>query len=60
LLSCFHSFEESTINTAIAWSIWKRRNALSFNNIVEDLSLVSQRCIEDVRLWAFFIIDLSS
>jgi mannosylglycoprotein endo-beta-mannosidase len=48
-----HSYEEATINTAIAWTIWKRRNALAFNGIVEDLSLASRRCIEDVRLWAY-------
>jgi hypothetical protein len=48
-----HSYEEASINTAIAWTIWKRRNALAFDGIVEDLSLVSRRCIEDVRLWAY-------
>jgi hypothetical protein len=47
------SYEEATINTAIAWSIWKRRNALTFNNINEDLSFVTCRCIQDIRLWAF-------
>ena len=52
-LSRCRSYEETTINTAIAWSIWKRRNALTFNGITEDISLVSRRCIEDIRLWAF-------
>jgi hypothetical protein len=47
------TFEETTINTAIAWNIWKRRNARTFNDTLESLSLVSNRCIEDVRLWAY-------
>jgi hypothetical protein len=47
------TYEESTINTAIAWNIWKRRNALTFNGVTESLALVSRRCIEDVRLWAY-------
>ncbi|KAK1698455.1 hypothetical protein QYE76_015152 [Lolium multiflorum] len=29
------SYEEATINTAIAWNIWKCRNALTFNGVVE-------------------------
>jgi hypothetical protein len=52
LLRC-HTFEETTINTAIAWSIWMRMNALTFNGIIEDISVVTQRCLEDIRLWAF-------
>jgi hypothetical protein len=47
------TYEESTINTVIAWTIWKRRNALTFNGVSEDLALVSRRCIEDIRLWAY-------
>jgi hypothetical protein len=46
-------FEEAAINTAISWSIWKRRNTRTFNGVVDDLSLVSRRCIEDVRIWAY-------
>jgi hypothetical protein len=46
------SFEEATVTTAIAWNIWKRRNARTFNDTAEDLLLVSRRCIEDIRLWA--------
>jgi hypothetical protein len=49
LLRC-HTFEETTINTAIAWSIWMRMNALTFNGIIEDISVVTQRCLEDIRL----------
>jgi hypothetical protein len=45
------SFEEATVATAIAWNIWKRRNARTFNDTAEDLLLVSRRCIEDIRLW---------
>jgi hypothetical protein len=52
LLRC-RTYEETTINTAIAWSIWKRRNALTFNGVIEDISMVAQRCLEDIRLWAF-------
>jgi hypothetical protein len=37
------------LNTAIAWKIWKRRNALVGNGIDEDLSMVAKRCVEDVR-----------
>ncbi|KAK1698289.1 hypothetical protein QYE76_014986 [Lolium multiflorum] len=37
------SYEETTVNTAIVWNIWKRRNARTFNNIIEDISLVSSR-----------------
>jgi hypothetical protein len=48
-----NTYEESTINTAIAWNIWKRRNALTFNGVTESLALVSRRCIEDIRLWAY-------
>jgi hypothetical protein len=48
-----HSSEESTICTAIAWNVWKRRNALVFNAMDESLSTVVRRCIEDVRLWAY-------
>jgi mannosylglycoprotein endo-beta-mannosidase len=44
--------EDSTINTAIAWNIWKRRNTLVFNGIDEPASVTTQRCIQDVRLWA--------
>ncbi|KAK1669680.1 hypothetical protein QYE76_057839 [Lolium multiflorum] len=47
------SYEEATINTAIAWNIWKRRNARTFNDDVESLTLVTRRCIQDIRLWAF-------
>jgi hypothetical protein len=46
------NFEETTIVAAITWNIWKRRNAKTFNGVDEDLSLVSHRCIEDIRLWA--------
>jgi hypothetical protein len=45
-------FEETTVVTAIAWNIWKRRNAWTFNGVSEGLPLVSHRCIEDIRLWA--------
>jgi hypothetical protein len=31
------SFEETTVQTAIAWNIWKLRNALVFNGVDEDL-----------------------
>jgi hypothetical protein len=47
------SYEEATINTAIAWNIWKRRTAQTFNDVVESLSFVTRRCIQDIRLWAF-------
>jgi hypothetical protein len=47
------SYEEATINTAIAWNIWKRRNAQTFNDAVESLSFVTRRCIQDIKLWAF-------
>jgi hypothetical protein len=50
---CWRTCEEGTINTTIAWKIWKRRNALTFNDIVEDISMVARRCLEDIRLWAF-------
>nr|XP_051210977.1 uncharacterized protein LOC127328415 [Lolium perenne] len=50
--SCCPSYVTTTITTAIAWSIWKRRNGRVFHGIVEDLALVTQRCIEDIRLWA--------
>jgi hypothetical protein len=48
-----HSYEEATVNTVIAWTIWKKQNYLTFNGIVEDLPFATRRCIEDVRLWAF-------
>jgi hypothetical protein len=46
------NFEETTIVAAITWNIWKRRNARVFHGVVEDLALVLQPCIEDIRLWA--------
>jgi hypothetical protein len=49
----FRSFEEATVNTAILWNIWKRRNALVFNNVDESLPLVVKNCVQDVRLWAY-------
>ncbi|KAK1644469.1 hypothetical protein QYE76_062274 [Lolium multiflorum] len=51
LLRC-RTYEEATINTAIAWSIWKRRNTLTINDIIEDISVVTRRFLEDIRLWA--------
>jgi hypothetical protein len=48
-----NSLEAATINAAIAWNIWKRRNALVFNGINEDIASSARRCVEDVRLWAF-------
>jgi hypothetical protein len=53
LLHRHHTSENATINTAIAWNIWKRRNALVFNGIDEPLPITAARCLEDVRLWAF-------
>jgi hypothetical protein len=44
---------EATITTAVAWSIWKRRNTLIFNHVDDSLSVTVRRCIEDVRLWAY-------
>jgi hypothetical protein len=52
LRSSFSSFEASTITTAIAWNIWKRRNSLVFNSVDETLHVISQRCIKDLKLWA--------
>jgi hypothetical protein len=44
--------EDSTIRAAIAWNIWKRRNAIVFNSKDEPLQVVTRRCIDDIRLWA--------
>jgi hypothetical protein len=46
-------YDERTINTATAWNISRRRHSLVFNGIHKDLSLVSKRCVEDARLWAY-------
>jgi hypothetical protein len=54
------SFEASTICTAIAWTIWKRRNAMIFNGVDEDLTSVARRCIQDIRLWAYRCTSTSS
>ncbi|KAK1697591.1 hypothetical protein QYE76_014288 [Lolium multiflorum] len=43
------TFEETTINTAIGWNIWKRRNARTFNGVLESLSLVSNRSLDGER-----------
>jgi hypothetical protein len=53
LISSSSSPEDLTIRTAIAWNIWKRRNALVFNSKDEPLQLVVANCVADVRLWAF-------
>ncbi|KAK1621107.1 hypothetical protein QYE76_026624 [Lolium multiflorum] len=37
------TFVETTINTAIAWNIWKRRNTRTFNGVLENYSIVSNR-----------------
>jgi hypothetical protein len=42
----------TTIKTAIAWNIWKRRNSLVFNARDDSLIQVLHRCIDDLRLWA--------
>jgi hypothetical protein len=42
----------TTIKTAIAWNIWKRRNSLVFNARDDSLLQVLHRCVEDLRLWA--------
>jgi hypothetical protein len=52
LLSRSQSFEDRTIRIAIAWNIWKRRNALVFNSKDEPLHATIGKCIADVRLWA--------
>jgi hypothetical protein len=44
-LLSFRTYEEATINTAILWNIWKRRNALTFNIVVENLATVTRRCL---------------
>jgi hypothetical protein len=53
LSSCCTSYETTTVFTAIAWNIWKRRNALIFNSEDEDIQALSRWCLADVRLWAF-------
>jgi hypothetical protein len=50
--SAFSSFEASTIITAIAWNIWKRRNNLVFNSDDEALPVVIRSCLADIKLWA--------
>jgi hypothetical protein len=42
LLLQYGDFKETMMNTTIAWNIWKRRNALVFNGIDEDLSVVAK------------------
>jgi hypothetical protein len=62
------SYEGSTVATVVAWSIWKRRNALVFYSLDEDvfysldedLPTVVRQCIDDIRLWAFRCSSLSS
>jgi hypothetical protein len=34
-----HDYDERTINTAIAWNIWRRRHSLVFNGIHTKTSL---------------------
>jgi hypothetical protein len=55
-----YTYEEATINTMIAWNIWKWRNILTFNGVAEPLSLVVRRCIEGIRLWAYYCNTTSS
>ncbi|PNT69594.1 hypothetical protein BRADI_3g58323v3 [Brachypodium distachyon] len=49
----------STVLLAVLWNIWKRRNALVFNDILEDPHTVIDRCSTDVALWSHRCSSLS-
>jgi hypothetical protein len=52
LASWFNTVAETTVSTAVDWTIWKHRNTKVFNNINEPMLVAARRCIEDVHLWA--------
>jgi hypothetical protein len=45
-------FEETTIPSAMAWNIWKPRNAMVFDSRDDPLVATVKKCIDDLRLWA--------
>jgi general stress protein 26 len=52
MFETYQRAEDSTIREAIAWNIWKRRNAIIFNSKDEPLQFVICMCVEDIDLWA--------
>ncbi|PNT64534.1 hypothetical protein BRADI_4g29901v3 [Brachypodium distachyon] len=42
----------STVLLAIICNIWKRRNAMVFNNLIKLPHLVIERCSNDIALWS--------
>jgi hypothetical protein len=47
------SLEATTICMTISGNIWKRRNALIFNGLDEDLSMAVRKCIANIPLWYY-------
>ncbi|PNT60715.1 hypothetical protein BRADI_5g03628v3 [Brachypodium distachyon] len=42
----------STVLISLLWNIWKRKNAMAFNQELEDLHTMVLRCANKLHLWA--------
>lgn len=42
----------SSVLLLVLWNIWKRRNSMVFNAVLEDVNTVIERCSADASLWA--------